>query len=227
MTGPLGPASLTTDVEPLPAQAEAVFGERLPQAVGYVDLLATAGVERGLIGPRERPRLWSRHVLNSAAVAPALPSTDGPLEVVDIGSGAGLPGIPLALARPDLQMTLLEPLARRVVFLDETVAALGLSIKVIRGRAEEIAEPRWDVAVARAVAPLERLVVLASRLVRPGGTLLAVKGRTVAAEVAAAASVIRRRSTRPAEVLTFGDDASGATVVRVLLDRPRPRGRVS
>jgi 16S rRNA (guanine527-N7)-methyltransferase len=227
VTGPLGPASLITDVEPQPAHAESVFGVRLPQAVAYVDLLATAGVERGLIGPRERPRLWSRHVLNSAAVASALPATDGLLRVVDVGSGAGLPGIPLVLARPDLSMTLLEPLARRVLFLDEVVAVLGLSVEVVRGRAEEVADPQWDVAIARAVAPLERLVALASRLVRPGGMLLAVKGRTAAAEVAGAASAVRRRSTRPADILTFGDEVSGATVVRVLLDRPLPRGRAT
>lgn len=208
----------------MPAQAAELFGARLPLAAAYVELLATAGVERGLIGPRERPRLWTRHVLNSAVIASALPDRPD-ITVVDVGSGAGLPGIPLALARPDLRMTLLEPLARRVSFLDEAVAALGLDVDVVRGRAEEIAEPRWEVAVVRAVAPLERLLALTDRVVQAGGMLLAVKGRTAAAEVETAAGEIRRRSSRPAEVLTVGDDSVGATVVRVLLDRPRPGSR--
>jgi 16S rRNA (guanine527-N7)-methyltransferase len=216
----------------MPASAGAVFGPRLPAAIRYVDLLATAGVERGLIGPAERPRLWTRHVLNSAAIAAALPpASAGPepgLRVVDVGSGAGLPGIPLALARPDLAVTLLEPLARRAAFLHEALAALGVEADVVRGRAEEVVQPGWDVVVARAVAPLERLLVLADHLVHAGGMLVAVKGRTADAEVAAAAAAIARRSSRPAEVLTLGDEVAGATVVRVLYDRatsPRAGGR--
>ena len=224
MTGPLSPESLTAAVEAAPPEAQAIFGTRLPQAMGYVDLLASAGVERGLIGPRERPRLWSRHLLNSAAIAPALPPTSG-LRVVDLGSGAGLPGIPLALARPDLKMTLLEPLARRTSFLDEVVQSLAIEAEVLRGRAEEIHEPRWDVVVARAVAPLERLLALAARLVQAGGMLVAIKGQAASAEVAEAAGVIARSSTQPAEVLTYGDEVVGATVVRVVLDRPRTRGK--
>jgi 16S rRNA (guanine527-N7)-methyltransferase len=216
VTAPAAP-----DVEPMPARAIAVFGPRLASAVRYVDLLAAAGVERGLIGPVERPRLWTRHVLNSAVVAAALPDggTPGP-RVVDVGSGAGLPGIPLALARPDLRLTLLEPLARRATFLHEAVAALGLEAEVVRARAEEIGEPRWDVVVARAVAPLERLLALADHLVQAGGMLLAVKGRSAQAEVAAAEAAIGRRSNGPAEVLTLGDEIAGATVVRVVFDRP-------
>lgn len=225
MTDPLLPPSLIGAVEPIPPQAHGLFGSRLPQAVAYVELLATVGVERGLIGPRERPRLWSRHVLNCAAIAPALP--EGSVRVVDVGSGAGLPGIPLMLARPDLRMTLLEPLARRATFLVEALGRLDLHAEVLRGRAEEVAEQRWDVAVARAVAPLERLLALASRLVQAGGMLLAVKGRTAAAELDAAAGEIRRSSTRPAEILTLGDAEAGATVVRVFLDRTRPRGKAA
>src|SRR5206468_895372 len=156
----------------MPDRARDIFGPRLGQAIAYVELLATAGVERGLIGPRERPRLWTRHVLNSTAVVAALPGQDS-LRVVDVGSGAGLPGIPLALCRPDLRLTLLEPLARRVAFLDEAVAALGLDVEIVRGRAEEVTEPRWDAAVARAVAPLERLLALADHLVQAGGVLVA------------------------------------------------------
>ena len=226
MTGRLSSLPLAPDVEEMPEAARDVFGARLPTATAYVDLLATAGVERGLIGPRERPRLWTRHVLNSAAVAGAL--ADAPsLRVVDVGSGAGLPGIPLSLVRPDLRITLLEPLARRVSFLDEAVATLALDIEVLRGRAEEVGEPRWDVAIARAVAPLERLLALAERLLLPHGVLLAIKGRTADAEVSAAAAAIGRRSTREAEILTVGDGVVGATVVRVTLDRHGSRRRGS
>jgi len=206
----------------MPEQARTIFGPRLADAIRYVELLATDGVERGLIGPAERPRLWTRHVLNSAAVSAALP--DSPrLRLVDVGSGAGLPGIPLALARPDLTVTLLEPLARRVSFLAEAVQALTLDAEVLRGRAEDVASPRWDVAVARAVAPLERLLALSDHLVQAGGMLLAVKGRSASDEVTAAAAAIGKRSTRPAEILTLGDEVVGATVVRVLLDRSRPQ----
>jgi 16S rRNA (guanine527-N7)-methyltransferase len=219
VTDHAAPASLAVEVEEMPAQARDVFGTELATVSAYVELLATAGVERGLIGPRERPRLWTRHVLNSAVIAAALPAGDA-LRVVDVGSGAGLPGIPLALARPDLEITLLEPLTRRVSFLDEVVAGLDLAVEVVRGRAEDAAPRRWDVVVARAVAPLERLLALAAPLVQAGGVLLAVKGRSAAAEVAEAASAIRRHSSQPAEVLHLGDDVVGATVVRVLLDRP-------
>lgn len=219
-------AQTAPDVEPMPGRARGIFGPRLPSAIAYVDLLAGPGVERGLIGPRERPRLWTRHVLNSAVVAAALPS-GAAVRVIDVGSGAGLPGIPLALARPELRLTLLEPLARRVTFLDETVSSLGLDVEVIRGRAEDVRDRVWDVVVARAVAPLERLLALADHLVHAGGMLVAVKGRTAAAEVASSVAEIRRRSTRPAEILTLGDDAAGATVVRVHLDRPGSRRRAS
>jgi len=224
VTGRPSPLPLAPDVEEMPPAARDAFGPRLPAATAYVDLLATAGVERGLIGPRERPRLWTRHVLNSAALAEALPA-DPSLRVVDVGSGAGLPGIPLSLDRPELRVTLLEALARRVSFLDEAVAALDLEVEVLRGRAEEVREPRWDVVVARAVAPLDRLLALTDRLLPLGGTLLAIKGRTATAEVSAASAAIKRRSTRPAEVLTLGDEVAGATVVRVIVDRPGSRRR--
>lgn len=212
------------DVEPMPAAARDLFGDRLPLAVRYVEMLASAGVERGLIGPRETPRLWTRHLLNSVAIAAALPAGEA-LRVVDIGSGAGLPGIPLALARPDLRVTLLESLARRVAFLTEVISELDLDIEVVHGRAEEVAEPRWDVAVARAVAPLDRLLALTDRLVQARGLLLAIKGRTAPTEVAAASDAIRRRSTSAADVLEVGNGAAGATVIRVVLDRPLSRSR--
>lgn len=168
-----------------PPGAAAVFGDRLPLAVRYAQWLAGAGVERGLLGPREADRLWDRHLLNSAAVGELLVPGD---RVVDVGSGAGLPGIPLALARPDCTVVLLEPLLRRATFLGEVVADLGLAdrVTVFRARAEEAAreDPAYDVVVARAVAPLDRLAAWCLPLLRPGGRLLAVKGERAAEEVA-------------------------------------------
>ena len=172
----------------VPAEARAVFGPAVDAAAAYARLLATDGTVRGLIGPREVPRLWDRHLLNSAAIAPLVPAR---ARVVDVGSGAGLPGIPLALARPDLTVALLEPLARRVAFLTECVDRLGLDrVTVVRGRAEEEPIRRElggaDVVTARAVAPLERLAGWCLPLLRPGGLLLAMKGSTAAEELAAA-----------------------------------------
>lgn len=180
-----GTASGTTD--------SAVFGERLPLARRYAEHLATSGVERGLIGPREAPRIWERHVLNCAVVAGLVP--DG-ARLVDVGSGAGLPGIPLALARPDARIVLVEPLARRVDWLCEVIADLGVAVEVERGRAEEdVVRRRWegaDVVTARAVAPLARLAGWCLPLLRPGGQLLAVKGAAAMDEVARDAPAVRR-----------------------------------
>lgn len=179
----------TVDTDPaVPAEAGSVFGPAVDAAAEYARLLATEGTVRGLIGPREVPRLWERHLLNSAAIASLVPVG---ARVVDVGSGAGLPGIPLALARPDLTVTLLEPLARRVAFLTECVHRLGLErVTVVRGRAEEGPIRRQlggaDVVTARAVAPLEKLAGWCLPLLRPGGLLLAMKGSTAAAELAAA-----------------------------------------
>ena len=174
----------STPTPPVPDRAgSAVFGDRLPLAVRYADWLAGAGVERGLLGPREADRLWERHILNSAVVGSLL---DPGSSVVDVGSGAGLPGIPLALARPDCTYVLLEPLARRAAFLAEVVADLGLDVAVVRARAEDHAKerPGYDVAVARAVAPLDRLAGWCLPLLRPGGRLLALKGDRAVDEVA-------------------------------------------
>jgi 16S rRNA (guanine527-N7)-methyltransferase len=176
------------DTDPaVPAEAGSVFGPAVDAAAEYARLLATEGTVRGLIGPREVPRLWERHLLNSAAIASLVPVG---ARVVDVGSGAGLPGIPLALARPDLTVTLLEPLARRVAFLTECVRRLGLErVTVVRGRAEEGSIRRQlggaDVVTARAVAPLDKLAGWCLPLLRPGGLLLAMKGSTAAAELAA------------------------------------------
>jgi 16S rRNA (guanine527-N7)-methyltransferase len=185
------PTSVTTPaaVKPAPpAVAVELFGPALPDLERFVGWLATAGVERGLLGPREVDRLWERHVLNSAALVDWLPDHG---RVLDLGSGAGLPGIVLALLRPDLDMVLLEPLLRRATFLEEVVADLRLPrTSVVRARVEDFAieaPESVDAVVARAVAPLERLIGWAAPLIRIDGWLLALKGESVAKELAPAA----------------------------------------
>ncbi|MBO0849938.1 MAG: 16S rRNA (guanine(527)-N(7))-methyltransferase RsmG [Pseudonocardia sp.] len=169
---------------PPPSAAEVLFGDRIDQAARYVELLADTGVTHGLIGPREGERIWERHVLNCAVLTELI---EPQARLLDIGSGAGLPGIPLALARPDLEIVLLEPLARRVDWLRAAVHELGLLVTVVRGRAEEREVRReWrgaDVVTARAVAPLARLAGWALPLLRTGGRLLAVKGESASDEV--------------------------------------------
>lgn len=179
--------------------AEQVFGDRYPLARQYHDLLAAEGTEWGLIGPREVGRLWSRHLLNSAALAEVMPTG---AEVIDVGSGAGLPGIPLALARPDLGITLLEPLLRRVNFLELAVDNLGITdrVGVARGRAEDF-DGSFDIATCRAVAPLDRLIGWCVPLLSPTGALIALKGASAADEVAAVDKVLRKRGL-VAEVLS-------------------------
>jgi 16S rRNA (guanine527-N7)-methyltransferase len=167
-----------------PPAAEAVFGERLELAQEYAAILAGAGIERGLIGPAEVGRLWDRHLLNSAAVGELMAPDQ---RVADVGSGAGLPGIPLVLARPDLRITLVEPLLRRADFLSEVVDLLGLNLIVVRGRAEEPAVRRavgeLDVVTSRAVASLDKLARWCLPLLGPGGRMLALKGERAAAEL--------------------------------------------
>jgi 16S rRNA (guanine527-N7)-methyltransferase len=172
---------------PAPEAAARVFGAALPAAERYVARLATDGVARGLIGPREVPRLWERHVLNSAALAEAVPEG---AHVVDVGSGAGLPGIPLGLARPDVRVTLVEPMARRIEFLEEVLPELPGDDgrwRIVRGRAEDRsvagAVGPVDVVTARAVAPLPRLVAWCRGLMRPGTQLIALVGARALAEL--------------------------------------------
>jgi 16S rRNA (guanine527-N7)-methyltransferase len=182
----------------------------------YADLLATDGVVRGLIGPREVARLWSRHLANCAVLEELVP--EGSV-VADIGSGAGLPGLPLAIVRPDLRIVLVEPLLRRATFLGEAVAALGLGdrVEVLRGRAEE-QKLAVDVVTARAVAPLDRLAGWTLPLARVGGTLLALKGEGAADEVAASHAALERLGGGQAEVVTCGAGVVDppTTVVRVV-----------
>ena len=197
-----------------PPGAAAVFGSALGSAEAFARILATRGVEQGLIGPHEVPRLWDRHLLNCAVVAELIDG--GPETLVDIGSGAGLPGIVLAMVRPELHVTLLEPMERRSRFLSECVAELGLAnASVLRGRAEDVGL-RADVATARAVAPLDRLAQLAIGVVRPGGMVLAIKGQTAADELKKARPVLRRVGARDAEVVRAGQGKviPATTVVR-------------
>ena len=195
-----------------------MFGGAIETAVRFAELLATDGVRRGLVGPRETPRLWDRHLLNCAVVAELLPDRG---DLVDIGSGAGLPGVVLAMLRPEMHVVLLEPMLRRAVFLEECVAALDLpNATVLRGRAEDLAGSiQADVATARAVAPLDRLAGWAAGLLRPGGQLLAIKGQSAEQELTAARPVLSRLRARSAEVLRVGDGRviSATTVVRVVI----------
>lgn len=200
-----------------PPAARLVFGDRIGQAESYAGLLAGSGVVRGLIGPREVPRLWDRHILNSAAIAELVPR---PSALIDLGSGAGLPGIILALLLPDVSVILLERMARRTGFLRECIQELGLAnAEVVEAQAEEAAgRLTADVVTARAVAPLVRLAPLALALVRPGGLVLAIKGAGAERELAAARRVLRRLRVRDAGVIGAGGGKvdQAATVVRLI-----------
>lgn len=177
---------------------------RLPLMEAYADLLATDGVVRGLIGPREAPRLWDRHLLNCAVLGEVVPER---ATVCDIGSGAGLPGLVLAIARPDLRLTLVEPLLRRTTFLEEVVETLALpNVEVVRGRADDLHGQRtFDVVTSRAVAPLERLLQWSMPLVAPEGALVAMKGSNVDEEIETARPVLTRWRCAEPEVLALGE----------------------
>ncbi|MGP5218664.1 MULTISPECIES: 16S rRNA (guanine(527)-N(7))-methyltransferase RsmG [Micrococcaceae] len=196
--------------------AQEIFGDRLSLAERYIQHLATTGMERGLLGPREVPRLWSRHVLNCAVVADLIPEG---AEVADVGSGAGLPGLTFAIARPDLSLTLIEPLERRCIWLNEVVEDLGLTnVTVYRSRAEQAVEHiNADVVTARAVSALGNLAGLTIPLLHGQGEVLAIKGRSAAEEVEKASKVLRKLGARKTEVVTVGDALleETTTVVRI------------
>ncbi|MCU1546661.1 MAG: rRNA ((527)-N(7))-methyltransferase RsmG [Homoserinimonas sp.] len=210
---------MSTEVlEPEPQAAAQIFGARLQLAQAYTQDLASRGEQLGLIGPLELPRLWTRHVLNSALLAPLL----RPGRVGDIGSGAGLPGIVLAIARPDVDLILIEPMERRVDWLRHQVTELGLdNVEVIRSRAEEVKISPWlDQVTARAVSALSKLIPLTVPLVRSGGELLFLKGASVENEITAAGKAIRRARLSHVEVLSLGGGlvSEGTRVFRATVD---------
>ncbi|MGP9782706.1 16S rRNA (guanine(527)-N(7))-methyltransferase RsmG [Glutamicibacter sp. AOP12-B1-11] len=196
--------------------AEKIFGDRLDLAKRYVAHLATSGIERGLLGPREVPRLWSRHVLNCAVIE-SLMERDA--EVADVGSGAGLPGLCLAIARPDLKLTLIEPLERRCIWLTEVIDDLGLdNVTVMRGRAEQMTETiNARYVTARAVSALSNLAGLTIPLLHGQGDLIAIKGRSAAEEIDKAQKVIRKLGGTETKVVTVGEDVleEVTTVVQI------------
>ncbi|MEY9852505.1 16S rRNA (guanine527-N7)-methyltransferase [Leifsonia sp. EB41] len=194
---------MTDSVETEPAVAGTLFGERIDVARAFTANLVAQGEERGLIGPLELPRIWSRHILNCAIVAPLLK----PGRVGDVGSGAGLPGLVLAIARPDVDFVLIEPMERRVAWLNEQVAELGLAnVTVVRDRAEDarLTEP-LDQVTARAVSAFRKLIPLTAPLLRAGGELVLMKGAGAPAEVEAASKEMRKYGVHDVEVLTLGD----------------------
>ncbi|MBG6108677.1 16S rRNA (guanine(527)-N(7))-methyltransferase RsmG [Frigoribacterium sp. CG_9.8] len=203
-------------VESEPPLAAALFGEQINRARQFTADLVAHGEELGLIGPLEMPRIWTRHILNSALLA----SLIKPGQVGDIGSGAGLPGLVLAIARPDAQFILIEPMERRVEWLRREAEALELeNVEVVRARAEEAKLSPWlDQVTARAVSALAKLIPLTVPLVRSGGELLFLKGASVDAEVAAAATAIRRTRLTAVEVLTLGEGAAATRVFRATVD---------
>ena len=191
------------EIEQEPAAAATIFGDRIDVARRFADALGKHGEERGLIGPLEPPRLWSRHILNSAVIAPLFSGRVG-----DVGSGAGLPGLVLAIARPDVDWVLIEPMERRVAWLSEQVDSLGLSnVEVLRARAEDWKRgPVLDGVTARAVSALRTLVPITAPLVRDGGELILLKGATAANEIEAAEKQLRKFKVTNARVEVVGAD---------------------
>ncbi|XKH58063.1 16S rRNA (guanine(527)-N(7))-methyltransferase RsmG [Citricoccus nitrophenolicus] len=213
------PPELTGD---LLTAAEELFGDRIDLAVRFVEHLSSTGIEWGLLGPREVPRLWERHVLNCAVVGDLLP--EGAL-LADVGSGAGLPGLALALARPDCQFILIEPLERRVAWLDMVVDDLELdNVDVVRARSEQVVgNVVVDIVTARAVSALKTLIPLTLPLLQGSGQLLAIKGRSAAEEVKSAAKVLKKHKGSTPIIETVGEDllAEPTTVVRVRVGSSR------
>ena len=206
----------------IPAELAAAYPDAVTGLTAYAELLATDGVVRGLLGPREVPRIWERHIGNCAVLEQEIAVG---AHVVDIGSGAGLPGVVLALVRPDLKVTLVEPLLRRTTFLNEVVEALELNgrVEVLRGRAEEFAgKVVGDVVTSRAVAALDQLIAWSWPLIRPGGWMVVLKGATASDEVLAAEPVLAKRGAGVAHVMTVGFAGTQATVVAI--NRPERQG---
>lgn len=206
-----------SDLEQEPSSAAGLFGDRIDAARAFTAALSREGEERGLIGPLELPRLWTRHILNSAIAAPLFHGS-----VADIGSGAGLPGLVLAIARPDVQWTLIEPMERRVIWLNEQVEALDLpNVVVLRARAEDVRPPEgFDVVTARAVSALRTLIPLTAPLVRDGGELALLKGMNAANEIDAAQKQIKKFRLSDVRVEVLGEGVIPETT-RVIRARVR------
>lgn len=212
-------AGAVVEVEQPTEEMIELFGVAFSAAEHFAQMLAEQGELRGLLGPRELPRLWSRHLVNSAAVVPFLPSRGS---VADVGSGAGLPGVVIALLRPDLEISLIEPMERRVEWLETVVADLDLDNTTVRHARAENVKDRFDAVTARAVAKMSTLVRLTAPLLRQGGCLLALKGARAEAEVADATYVVKKARLKPAvihEILTPGGELTRVVEVR----RPRQR----
>ena len=194
-------------LEAEPEVAAILFGDQIAAARRFTDNLAVQGEERGLIGPLELPRLWTRHVLNSAIAAPLFHGSSA-----DVGSGAGLPGLVLAIARPDVEWTLIEPMERRVAWLTEQVADLELSnVTVLRGRAEDVEPKQFDVVTARAVSALRTLLPWTAPLVRDGGELALLKGQNAGAEIDAAAKQVKKYRLSDVRVEVLGEGVLSET----------------
>ena len=212
--GPVGPGTgAEVPEEPTPEVVD-LFGLAFPAVEEFARMLEDEGELRGLIGPRELPRLWSRHIVNSAAVLDFLPRRG---QVLDVGSGAGFPGIVIAIARLDLDVHLAEPMQRRCEWLADVVSALGLdNVTIHQARAEELrGKGKSDVVTARAVANMSKLIRLTSKLIAPGGSLVALKGRRAPLEVEEAAAELKRHhlSAKVHEVPSIMEDDSTYVVV--------------
>ena len=215
---------VSRETGPVPPAAADLAGDRLDLLTAYTQLLADVAVPRGLIGPREVPRLWNRHILNCAVAAPSAPKGSA---LADVGSGAGLPGMVWAICRTDLTVTLVEPLLRRVTFLNEAVRTLGIgNVEVVRARAEDLHNKReFDVVVSRAVAPLDRLSGWCLPLVRQHGVMVALKGASVRDELRTAAPVIERLGGATPELVEHGTGTVDPATWTVVVKKRRPSGR--
>ena len=201
-----------------PAAAVAIFGDQIDQARSFAQTLAGDSDELGLLGPRELDKLWSRHILNSAVVAELVHPGD---KVADVGSGAGLPGIPMAIARPDADFVLIEPMERRSSWMLEVVQDLGLkNVRVLRSRAEDVTEQDFDIVTARAVAALDKLLKMCVPLLKPGGALIALKGSKAAEEMANAKKLEKKLGISSFEILVCGEKflPEPTSVVKTTLD---------
>jgi 16S rRNA (guanine527-N7)-methyltransferase len=201
-----------------PAAAVAIFGDQIDQARSFAQTLANDSDELGLLGPRELDKLWSRHILNSAVVAELVRPGD---KVADVGSGAGLPGIPMAIARPDAQFVLIEPMERRSTWMLEVVEDLGLkNVRVLRSRAEDVTEQDFDIVTARAVAALDKLLKMCVPLLKPGGALIALKGSKAAEEIANSKKLEKKLGISRFEILVCGEKflPEPTSVVKTTLD---------